>query len=49
MLAGISAPLLPIDHIFVSPDLAFGRVSTLPSTGSDHLAVRTTVWMHDRQ
>ncbi len=49
MLAGISAPLLPIDHIFVSPDLAFGRVSTLPPTGSDHLAVRTTVWMHDRQ
>lgn len=36
-------PLLPIDHIMVSPDLMIDARSTLPDGGSDHLPVLSLV------
>lgn len=37
--APLLAPQFAIDHIFVSPDLAFTRTGLGPATGSDHMPV----------
>lgn len=45
-LGAIRAPIgQPIDHILASPDVGIGEVRTLEMPGSDHLALRATLWV----
>lgn len=44
-IAGFTWPVLPIDHMFVTPDIAVGSVGRLDPTGSDHLGIRATLWV----